>query len=129
MSLKIFSLSDTKDNISFTTPWSITHFMFGFFGYVFTDYYYNHWDQQHRFVLMLFLHTIYELKDIYFSYLDGPKPSSEDSLINSIGDTLLAIIGFYFGSIIVKKSNLTIVFLVFFLYFIIAFSLIRDSMD
>lgn len=62
------------------------------------------------FILYIILHTLYELKDIYYTYFKfytiRPIKSSgfgdlgyhsDNSWYNSIGDTLFAILGFYIG--------------------------------
>lgn len=62
---------------------------------------------QKSFIVWIIIHTLYEIKDYYYTYIKkyDIRPNrvnklngffhSDNSFINSIGDTIAAIIGFY----------------------------------
>ena len=103
-------LSDTTASNKFITPWSFIHFMTGIVMYrIKPDIYTG-----------LAIHTIYELKDIYMGF--KVKDSSLDewgnnSIINSVGDTLC----FVLGQMISNKINLSTHNLI--IFYILLFSI------
>ncbi len=84
-------------------------------------------------IIWIIVHTIYEIKDFYSTYIKKYKvrPTrdnklngffhSDNSFINSIGDTIAAIIGFYLLYFI-KNKSLRLVFLVLVIIYIIYMS-------
>ena len=123
MSTMLFSMHETDgvikiDNYEsdlsiFITPFSITHFMFGYMTqYLGINYFYG-----------LILHTIYE----YINYVSSRlkknwseewKGFKSDSIFNSIGDTLL----FLLGMMLAKNYNNIYLFIFIFLIGIIFYS-------
>ena len=98
---KIFALKDEVDKCSYFTSWSFIHFLSGIvlkliLNYWFPEYKYN-------FYIGLFIHTIYEIKDLIFTYI--LKHKNENTFGNSIGDTISFIFGFYFGKVINNNVN------------------------
>ena len=107
----LVGLKDTLASNKFITPWSFIHFMSGVVMYRLNPNIY----------LGLFLHTLYELKDIYMSTrvknknIDG---WGNDSILNSLGDTLF----FWIGQIVSNKINLsTQTLITFYISFFVMF--------
>ena len=113
----LFPKDSTTDPALFT-PWSIMHFGSGFYLYLFL-YLYTTNSLKTNFYIMLIIHTIYELKDLYITYFMGIKPGdvslagliANSSFYNSIGDTISSILGFYVAYLfnnwllVYKKKN------------------------
>ena len=80
--------------------------------------------------VLFIIHTLYEIKDYYMNYIyKGPENkfwSKDNSLYNSIGDTIIFILGMLFA--IDKKHTITSVIctLVIFTYFAIILKLELD---
>lgn len=124
MKYNIIKNGDAINNATFITPWSFIHLFSGFVGILFINYF--HISEYIGIFLLIILHTFYEAKDFYFSYLyKGPetsisKWSSKNSLFNSLGDTVSFIIGIYLGRFIVpSKIELVIICLVYIIFYYI----------
>jgi len=123
----LISNSDSKNNPVFITPWSLIHFLTGFVGIINSNYF--NIDKEVSLIFLLLIHTLYEFKDYYFSYVyKGPKNiisewSSSNSIFNIFGDTLFFIIGMVLSiNININKNQLIIVNVFFILIFIILFT-------
>ena len=89
---------------------SFSHFINGFFYYVLSDYFFEY-SFQTNLIIWQIIHTLYELKDMYFSYIAKIEPKKEyllgfisnNSFTNTLGDIIYSILGFYLGYIIYKK--------------------------
>ncbi len=98
----LFSLSDSKNSSSFITPWTFLHFINGFMFSIFTLKY-TQLTARNSFILYFIIHFIYECKDYYYSYVifnkidKKYKNDRDNTLMNSIGDHLFAIIGWVVG--------------------------------
>ena len=107
-------IDNFKSNLSiFITPFSITHFTFGYMTQAFgINYLYG-----------LILHTIYEYSN-YKNYTLQKKWSEDwkgfksDSITNSVGDTLCFIIGMF----VAKKYNNLYLFIFIFLVGLLFYS-------
>ena len=126
MGISLFNFNDTYKTQSFITPWSFMHLLSGALIYFYIKIIVPNINILNVFLIMIILHTLYEIKDLfyYFKFIKNPSEWNNNSLLNSCGDTIFAIIGFYFASFL-KKINygqlisLTIICLMFFTYFII----------
>ena len=91
------NLSDNVKNPAFITPWTFIHFVSGIFTYILLEKFITK-DVLINFYIFLFLHIVYEIKDLsyYMDYNKIVKNSywSNNSLPNSIGDVLFSTIGF-----------------------------------
>ena len=93
----LISNNDFKNNPTFITPWSLIHFLIGFVGIINSNYF--NIDKEVSLIFLLLIHTLYEFKDYYFSYVyNGPehtfsKWSSSNSIFNILGDTAIFILG------------------------------------
>lgn len=107
-------IDNYKSNLSvFITPWSITHFNYGYMISTFgINYFFG-----------LIGHTIYELYNYFNSNIkkqwsEGWKGFKSDSVINGIGDTVV----FMLGMLLSKKYNNIYLFVFIFLVGFIFFS-------
>ena len=87
---------DTTDNPIFHDQYTFVHFMDGLFFYLLITHFFNLGFVK-GFILWFILHLIYELKDLYFSYIK-PVPPNEIILYglisnNSWQNTALAMPG------------------------------------
>ena len=112
MIFHILGLTDSvnSNNNTLITPWSFIHFLSGGTLFAFIRYINNNFSLKiNQFQFMIIVHTIYEMKDFYKSYILKENTSywSDNTLFNSFGDTLCAIIGFYFYKyyIFIGKNN------------------------
>jgi hypothetical protein len=91
-------------------------------------------DKKFSILFLVLIHTIYELKDLYFSYLyKGAKTkisewSKNNSLFNSIGDTLFFILGIFIGiNLKPNMKQLIVIILIFLILFCIFFKIKKLS--
>jgi hypothetical protein len=96
MNLKMFlSDSDTIEKNALFTPWSFIHFLSGFMSYLYIKKYTNI-SNFNILLITIIIHTIYEIKDISSHTLKLHNSKSiwyDNSLLNSIGDTIAYILG------------------------------------
>ena len=104
MKYRIFGNIDDNQHPALFTFWSLIHFMVGIIIYFWVFYFFPKYSFIFHLILSLFVHTIYEFKDYYISYI---KEGGENSLFNSFGDTIAAFFGIVFGYYIVKKYGVT----------------------
>lgn len=112
--VSFIGLSDNQNKSCFITPWAFIHMFFGFTCYVVLSKYMT---TNTNFITMNVIHTLYECKDIISSYILKLKGDwFTHSFVNSIGDAISAIIGWYIAYVIFRKSNinnLTTTFIIF----------------
>ncbi len=102
--VSVVGLSDGRNNPSFITPWSFIHMFFGFTYYVVLS---KSMTYKNNFITMNIFHALYELKDIFCAYvLKINGIWYNNTIINSIGDTICAIIGWCIAYVIFGKSNI-----------------------
>lgn len=97
---KIIGLDDSVNKAVLITPWSIIHFLLGYLCMVYVNYF--NINKDNAIVALFILHTIYEIKDYYFSYIKDPqskyeKWSSNNSIYNCFGDTIAFMLGVAFA--------------------------------
>ena len=104
----IFSNDDTVKKNSLLCPWSLVHFIYGSLMYLFLKYILKIKSVYNSFVIMIIIHTIYEIKDLKYYLEKNVKLNwaNNNSIINSIADTILAILGFYFMIYYETKYNI-----------------------
>ena len=115
MKIKLFSNTDTVKSNSFITPWSYIHLLTGCIIYLYLKYIFKKISIINSFIIMIIIHTIYEIFDLmyYFRIKKETNYWSDNSLINSVGDTIFAIIGFLIA-IEIKEINIHgLIFLTF----------------
>lgn len=94
---KILGWDDSINNAILFTPWSIIHFLIGYIGMAYVNYF--DINKELGMFILFILHTIHELKDWYFSYLYKgsqnafTKWSSGNSIYNCFGDTIVFTLG------------------------------------
>lgn len=124
---------DTTDYIktpALFTPFTIVHFYSGIIGFIVIKYLYPKMSFFNIFWLFILLHTVYEVKDLlcYNEWICVNIFNScsdlDNSYINSIGDTIAAMLGLVIAPSLVSKitdrycANAILSF--FFMWFIFA---------
>jgi len=118
MGIKLFDLVDTIINYNrygnaFFTPWCVVHFFSGFNIYgavkiLSKNFKFMKMPDRDLKAFVLFLHTIYEIKDLKH-YFRGTKPKNylddDNSFANSIGDSIACMIGYEFYPLIKKSMS------------------------
>lgn len=118
--MSLFSTSDTNDNPTWLTPWSFIHFMSGVVFYKIAKIIFPDISLLNNFLIWFLVHTLYEVKDYYKSYIDYDGSGwNNNSLINSIGDTISAILGFFIGYIIFNGADIKLFYIVFSFYILV----------
>ena len=104
---------DTVDNPCLITGWFYIHLITSGFLYLILMYNFKSLTKLKGFLIVLFLHTLYEIKDLgyYFGYMKQTE-WHDNSILNSIGDTLGSIIGVLLMMKFVKPINKKKIFLV-----------------
>lgn len=104
--------NDNMDSPKFITVCSFSHFFWGFIFLIVMKHLYSKMSFIFIFFLYLVIHTIYEIKDTlcYFGInIISNKESNNyfmnNSYLNSIGDTIFALLGVYTGSLYLKNKN------------------------
>ena len=99
----LLGLQDKPNYEVLITPASASHFLCGYLGIVCCNY--IGVSYRYSLVLLLFLHTIYEIKDYYYTYIHKGKESywANNSFYNSLGDTVVFII----GMLLARETNYT----------------------
>ena len=103
--------NDSINNPSLTTPFIIIHIISGIWLTSLIKTYFPKY--KNVLLIVLIIHTIYEIKDIYVSYyLKYNNVLTNNSWLNSIGDTIGAIIGYYLYNLFpIKFKWATIIYL------------------
>lgn len=107
----MFCLEDNVDKPCLITPWSFIHFISSITFYLFINLFIK--NNFTIFITTLIVHTIYEIKDIYFAYFlkiyeynnKFLNHWGNNSILNSVGDTLACIIGCLTIYLIKNKYN------------------------
>ena len=90
---------DTINEPAITTLWTLGHYWIGIFFFFTFDLFIE--KELLNFIIINIIHLCYELKDYYYTYLKSYDSSfmyyfsSQNTLINSIGDTIFFILGIY----------------------------------
>ena len=110
MSVRFISDDDTVKNSGFITPWAFIHLLSGLIIYLYLKFIFRDISIIIAFMIMIVIHTIYELYDLlyYFKITKNNTYWANNSLVNSIGDTVFAIIGFFIATQI-KDINIYVV--------------------
>ena len=93
------------------TPFTVVHFYAGLVGYVAMKYLYPKMSLFNIFWILVFFHTLYEIKDLlcYNEWICVNIFNScsdlDNSYINSIGDTIAAMLGIAIGPYCAGKVN------------------------
>lgn len=116
MYMKVFSLKDTVENPALFSPWSFQHFIVGFAAYVIIKAVAPELSLTAIVIIGFIVHTVYELKDILCYdkelfrkiFRSGPlknRPDLNNSIANSVGDTIMAFFGCVLAPYIVTKPT------------------------
>ena len=107
--LPLSSLQHKQDNVEtpcLITCWFYIHLITSGFLYLILMYNFKSLTKLKGFLIVLFLHTLYEIKDLgyYMGYIKQAE-WTDNSPLNSIGDTLACIIGILLMMKFVKPIN------------------------
>lgn len=121
--MNIFGKNDSKKNPSLFTTWFLVHLLVGMvLMYIF--YIYLNIDIWLSILIVLFIHAIYEINDVYINPLFYPDTNlkKNHSIINSFGDTIGCIFGIFIIIIFIKDKNdiffISLVIIIYVLIFI-----------
>tara|TARA_B110000305_G_scaffold161137_1_gene178311 strand:+ start:20503 stop:20991 length:489 start_codon:yes stop_codon:yes gene_type:complete len=126
----IYYIDDVDYPRTVITPFFIVHLLFGLSLLILLKFLFNKLSYFYIGIIILFIHTIYETTDLflYFKkyfhytvkqnlthlfkicYMDDPfikKYKNNNSLANSIGDTIACIFGIYLGIVLLKKHKMS----------------------
>lgn len=101
------------DNINepvIITPWTINHYIIGLLLFFIFDLFVR--EELLNFIIINIIHLCYELKDYYYTYYKSYNSSfiyyfsSKNTLINSIGDTILFLLGIYTAYYLKYNKNI-----------------------
>ena len=105
-----YSLHDSIEHNYFITPWSFIHLLYGGLSIlILKEFKINFLNS---FIILLIAHTIWEIKDLYpyFMKINNVASERDNSLLNSIGDTLFWIIGIIiFNNYKLNRNELLII--------------------
>lgn len=111
----LISSIDSKERPCLITPWFFIHFLA---GGVLTSIFKNMgYSDKEVFTAVLIVHTLYELKDYHYTYNyeEQREWHGNNSLLNSIGDTIACILGY----LVFQNTNFSLLFISYiFLHFI-----------
>jgi len=123
----LFSTSDTLKNSTFITPWAIMHLLGAIIGYMYIKALFPNLSNVTIIIIYFILHTLYEIKDVYYSYKMNNESwydiNVDNSIQNSIGDTIFTIVGLYIAYRYLNHPNMyeivigTTIFIVMILLF------------
>ena len=106
MTFVMFSKNDNIRKSSLFTPWSFIHFLSGIISYLYLKRF-TSMSETCIFLILLLIHTLYEIKDLSRYTLKLHKSNSiwyNNTVVNSIGDTITFILGIVIGMIF--KNNI-----------------------
>jgi len=126
----LWSHSDTMSKPSWFTPWSFIHFFTGFILFIIIKIIFPKITLVDNFLIVMCIHTIYEIKDMCYAYIhhNGSKWTN-NSFINSIGDTICAAFGFIVGYIALNNASNSTIILMMLLYVISVIYYANDSLN
>jgi len=104
--INIIGNHDHVDSPTLITPWTIAHFLSGWFAFLGFKLIFPNKTNLSLAILWFLIHTIYEFKDYYETY--SMRISYTNTFVNSIGDTIFTMLGFYVG-VIVGYSTVTMI--------------------
>ena len=116
--MKHFGKNNNIENPTLLTPFSLVHLVSGITLFILLSLY-----TKNRIVIIigvLIIHTIYEFKDYYTTYINKIRFKKDNyfseffidnTVINSIGDTIACIIGIIIGYYLVFNTNLPLMYL------------------
>ena len=107
--MKIVGSTDYIKTPALFTPFTVVHFYAGVVGYILIKYLYPKISLFNAFWILVFFHTLYEIKDLlcYNEWICVNVFNScsdlDNSYINSIGDTIAAMLGIVISPYFVTK--------------------------
>lgn len=109
---------DTIEKPAFISPWTLSHFVIGVATYSLLVKTPLNVPVILSAAILFILHMIYEIKDFYEAYVLKVKdPNKQNSLLNSLGDQVFAMLGFWIAHLVSFKPHYIPV--LFFLLFVI----------
>lgn len=110
--MRLFHALDCTQDPALFTPWSLIHGVTGILSFSFFEKNKGKRDEKElkeRENKLFWLHALYECKDLFYSYIKQknlnpnlPSDTVQNSLLNSIGDQFIFMVGVYIS----KKYNI-----------------------
>ena len=102
---KLFCSFDSIKEPSRITPYTFVHILSGMLLYLYIIYIYPGISYINALMIVLFVHTLYEIKDLqyYFNQTHHVDVYDDNSFINSVYDTIACVIGVYIASYYIHR--------------------------
>ena len=138
----IIGRKDSKETPKLFTPWSLAHLVGGMFLYgLLVEIIPGSNSEKYSVFICMVLHTLYEIKDYWYTYFNKPLPNPihklviliyklssnkvqgsklkiDDTLLNSIGDTLSCCLGIYlYHKYNFNLKNITVIYILMIIKF------------
>lgn len=98
---KFIGNSDNINTPTYITPWSYIHFLTGLNIFLVLKYI-KVIPDIYNLIILFILHTIYECNDYINTYILYDK-YKRNTLVNSIGDTIFALLGWILGYVLFPR--------------------------
>jgi hypothetical protein len=98
--IKWYDSKETVAQPAFTTPYTIVHFITGMLAYTMSYFLFPAMPLLYSFLIWVVLHGAYEIHDLQMT-------NNDNSLANSIGDTIFSIMGFFSAMYIYSSRRVT----------------------
>jgi hypothetical protein len=114
--MDLFGVTDSRDRVGIITPWSLIHFLAGLNGYILLNR--LNINPFYNYIILLDLHTLYEMKDYIISYHSEHADTvwGDNSLINSITDTIFFLLGIIIANKIKHTPLIPLVSIIIYTY-------------
>ena len=96
--IDVYNHVETPNYPAFFTPFSIFHALTGILAFVILRWIFPNFPIVYDFIVWFVVHSIYEFRDVF-------KPETSNSSVNSFGDTIASMLGFFIAWIIFQDRR------------------------